>query len=214
MVSAQAQPHLANSFDPADYEIRAKQSLRFGCFEMERILQEIVIPEFESIGSALLEAGQEVEMVILDTKSPIDEEQLIFSTGLKIGHTGSAIVFTADPEFYNFNLQIQSPKGELHEEAFRYHELIPQKIQRRAKLFLQEFYPQAQYIPPQEICPSLFQNFIPPFRLQIQTPDTKAKVLAVAENIEDAIYMASTLCQTVNVEDSLVVLDAANRELA
>ncbi len=214
MVSAQAHPHLAAYFDPDDQEIRAKQSLRVGCFEMERIIQEIVVPEFEAIGNALMKIGEEVELVLLDTQSPVDEEHLIFSAGLKVGHTGSAIVFTADPEFYNFSLQIQSPNGKLHEEEFRYHELIPQKIHHRMERFLKTHYPQAQYTPPKETCPLVFQNFTPPFRLQIRTPDNKKHILAIAESFEDAIYMASTLCQTVNVEDSLIVLDASDRELA
>lgn len=181
---------------------------------MERILQKIILPELKTVGKTLIKSGKTAEIVLLDTQSPLDGECIVFSVGLKIGSSESAIVFTADPELLSFSLQIQLPDGTIEEKEFRYHELIPQTIRRIMGHFLETHYPRAKYSQPEDTCRLVTQSFTPPFRLQIKTPDNIEHVLAVAETFDDAMYMASTLCQTVNVEDSLMLLDAKNEEVA
>ncbi len=226
MVSAQIHPQSASHPQSAakptpetisesfEYSIRSRQSLFVGCLEMERILQKIILPELKTVGKTLIKSGKTAEIVLLDTQSPLDGECIVFSVGLKIGSSESAIVFTADPELLSFSLQIQLPDGTIEEKEFRYHELIPQTIRRIMGHFLETHYPRAKYSQPEDTCRLVTQSFTPPFRLQIKTPDNIEHVLAVAETFDDAMYMASTLCQTVNVEDSLMLLDAKNEEVA
>jgi len=118
---------------------RYRQSLRIGYVEMERLIDDVIIPELNRLGQILMKYNHDAEVVLFDTESEIDDKIHICGVGLRFSKDGmdNAIVFTADPHSFQFSLQASNYAGESEDIIVDYHELTPVWFHNQMKKFME-----------------------------------------------------------------------------
>jgi len=221
MSTAEKTPKFADLYlRPSEKEVkdqraRYRQAVRIGFVEMERITEEVVIPEFEKVGPILMDAGYDVEVVVFDTESNVCDDLFVCGAGLRIsrGHMHSAIVYTGDPYRFEFTLQTHNYVGAVTEVDVVYHKLTPVWFHRNVLSFLTASYPEVDFSEFAETGDDQWLVMEGPFNVKLEDESGDYQTVAEAETIEEAMKMASMLCTTFKSEDKLVLEDRMGRKV-
>jgi len=192
-----------------DELIRARQRLRDGCIEMDRILNEIVHPELLFAAKAIKNQSLPAEIVELHTSSPLDD--LDYSIGLKFRfgdkHLPSKLEIKANPETHQFEISLRFFKGEETTHECSFYELIPEKIHSWAhSLFQREPYdiPYAPKVHKDLFDPSAFK---PPFKVKM-LENSETSEVATAPTLSEAIKLGSTFSSIFKKNATLSIIDS------
>ncbi|GAA5496968.1 hypothetical protein SAMN02745181_0076 [Rubritalea squalenifaciens DSM 18772] len=199
----------------AALDARYCQSVRIGCIEMERITEEIIIPQFEEIGAMLLKNGFDAELVIFDSESPIKSEVFLCGAGLRIhkGEATHAIVYTGDPFKFEFNLQTHNHLGETSEYDMQYHTLNPSQLYKRLLGFLEESFKDVNFASLRDLTNDSWQTYEGPFTVKLDIGNGNFTILATAESIDEASRLASLYCKSSPCEDKIILFDNTGRKV-
>ncbi len=198
-----------------DQQARYRQAVRIGFVEMERITEEVVIPEFEKVGAILMDAGYDVEVVVFDTESNVCDDLFVCGAGLRIsrGHMHSAIVYTGDPYRFEFTLQTHNYVGTVTEVDVAYHKLTPYWFHRNVLSFLTTTFPEVDFSDFAETEDDQWLVMEGPFTVKLEDEGGDYQTVAEAETIEEAMKMASMFCTAFKSEDKLVLEDRMGRRV-
>lgn len=192
---------------------RFDQAIRVGCVEMERIVEEVVVPEFEKVGEILLDAGYEVEVVIFDSESPVSGQLFQCGAGLRIsrGWMKNAIVYTGDPYRFEFSLQTHNYVGRTCEVEVAYHRMTPGFFHNHVFTFLEQTFPEVDFSSFKQVEDSEWDLLQGPFTVKLELAHDIYEVVAVADDIDEAMRLASKYCTQYRAEDRLVLEDSLGR---
>lgn len=215
MSTAEKTPEFADLYlSPNDKEVknqraRYRQAVRIGFVEMERITEEVVIPEFEKVGEILMDAGYTVEVVVFDTESNVCDDLFVCGAGLRIsrGHMDSAIVYTGDPYRFEFALQTHNYVGAITELNVAYHKLTPVWFHRNVLSFLLDSFPEVDFTDFAETEEDQWLVMEGPFTVKLEDESGDYQTVAESDTIEEAMKMASMFCSESKSEDKLVLMD-------
>lgn len=211
MVSGSEQVSLPSN----DLDARYCQSIRIGCIEMERITEEIIIPQFEEIGAILVKNGFNVEVVVFDSESPVKADVFLCGAGLRISKNGAthAIVYTGDPFKFEFNLQTHNHLGEVSEYDMEYHTLNPSQLYKRLLGFLENSFKDINFSSLRDMTRDSWQTYEGPFTVKLALENGGYTLLATAETIDDAARLASLYCKAAPCEDKIILFDNGGRKV-
>lgn len=196
-------------------EDRKRQSLHIGYVEMERIVEEVIVAEFTRIGELLMQYNYSVEVVIFDTESEIDNKLYVCGAGLSVnkGSMKNAIVYTGNPESFEFVLQTQNYANRQSEEIVAYHKLTPNWFHSRVKKFMKSSFREVDFSHIEEYFSDDWQMMEGPFSIKIKNDYGYYNEVATAETIERAFQISSYAAEEHYPEDSLIVVDKNGREV-
>lgn len=203
------------SLPHTDLDARYCQSIRIGCIEMERITEEIIIPQFEEIGQMLMKNGFIAELVIFDSESPVQKDVFLCGAGLRIHKNGAthAIVYTGDPFKFEFNLQAHNHLGETSEYDMEYHTLNPSQLYRHLMGFLENCFKEVDFSSLRDMTGDHWQTYEGPFTVRLALDNGGYTTLATAEDIDDAARLASLYCKSTPCEDKIILFDNTGRKV-
>lgn len=221
MSSAEQAPEFADLYlRPSEKEVndqreRYRQAVRIGFVEMERITEEIVIPEFEQVGAILMDSGYDVEVVVFDTESSVCSDLFVCGAGLRVsqGDKHSAMVYTGDPYRFEFTLQTHNYVGEITEQEVDYHRLNPSWFHKSVLAFLNNTFPEVDFSEFAQMDEEEWLLMEGPFTVKLEGEDGEFETVAEAETIEEAMKMASMFCTAFKSEDRLVLEDGQGRRV-
>lgn len=221
MSTAEKIPEFADLYlRPTEKEVndqreRYRQAVRIGFVEMERITEEVVVPEFEKVGEILMEAGYDVEVVVFDTESSVCDDLFVCGSGLRVsrGHMHSAIVYTGDPYRFEFTLQTHNYVGQITEIDVEYHKLTPYWFHKSVMNFLANTFPEVDFSDFAETEVDQWRVMEGPFTVKLEGEDGDFQTVAEAGTIEEAMKMASRFCTAFKSEDKLVLEDRLGRKV-
>lgn len=194
---------------------RYDQAIRIGCVEMERIVEEVVVPEFDKVGEILMEAGYEVELVIFDSESPINDQIFQCGAGLRIsrGRMKNAIVYTGDPYRFEFSLQTHNYVGRTTEREVAYHRMTPGFFHMHVVAFLNQTFPEVDFSSFKQAAQGDWEMLEGPFTVKLELADDVYEVVAEAHDIDEAMRLASECCGRYRSEDRLILEDSQGRKV-
>ncbi|MFC5050506.1 hypothetical protein ACFPK9_07765 [Rubritalea spongiae] len=221
MSSAEKVPEFADLYlRPSEKEVndqreRYRQAVRIGFVEMERIVEEVVVPEFEKVGCILIDAGYDVEVVVFDTESSVCDDLFVCGAGLRVsrGHLHSAIVYTGDPYRFEFTLQTHNYAGQINEMDVEYHKLTPDWFHRSVMHFLSQTFSEVDFSEFAQVEEDEWRLMEGPFVVKLEGENGDYETIAEAETIEEAMKMASMFCTAFKSEDKLVLEDCTGRRV-
>ena len=198
-----------------DEEERYKQAVRIGFVEMERIVEEVIVPEFEKVGQILFDAGYAIELVVFDTDSNVSEDLFVCGAGLHVRVDGvdRAIVYTGDPYRFQFTLQTLDSEGKVEEFDVDYHKLNPYWFYNSILDFLGVTFPDVDFSKYVELEEDQWHLMEGPFTVKLRPKDGDEQVIAESETIEEAMKMASRFCASFTTEEMLVLEDSQGRQI-
>lgn len=215
-----AQTHpLANDTipSPEDHNVRTRyeQAIRIGCLEMERITEEIIVPEFEKIGQFFLDKGYEAEIVDFDAESPTEPTVYLCGARLRLslGDRTHTIAFTGDPHRFQFNLQAHADQILKIEEDVDYHRLTPDWFYKHILNFMIESFRSTNFTDLNPTTGDEWDNLQGPFTIKMLTEDDEYNVIAITEDLDEATRMGSMFCSTMSTQDHIVLFDHMNRKV-
>ena len=190
-------------------ENRIKQAIQVGYVEMERIVEEVIIAEFERLGEVLMKHDHEVEIILFDTESEIDGSLHLCGSGLSIGsdENASAIVFTGDPHNFQFSLQTQSPTVENLEYTVDYHKLTPSWFHNNVKQFIKESFSEVDLSEIEGMFVDDWHIMEGPFSIKVKIDDGTYEEVADADSIERAFQICSYAAELHYNAEDLIVTD-------
>ena len=221
MSTAEKIPEFADLYlKPSEKDVKEKreryrQAVRIGFVEMERIVEEVVVPEFEKIGEILMDSGYEVEVVVFDTESTVSDDLFVCGAGLRVsrGHMHSAIVYTGDPYRFEFTLQTHNYVGQVSEMDVEYHKLTPDWFHRSVMQFLAQTFSEVDFSEFAQVEEDEWRLMEGPFTVKLEGDDSSFETIAEAATIEEAMKMASRFCRALKSEDKLVLEDCTGRRV-
>ncbi|WP_156817191.1 hypothetical protein [Rubritalea marina] len=198
-----------------DEEARYKQAVRIGFVEMERIVEEVIVPEFEKVGEILYDAGYALELVVFDTDSHVSEDLFVCGAGLHVRVAGvdRAIVYTGDPYRFEFTLQTLDCTGNVEERNVEYHKLNPYWFYKSILDFLDLTFPDVDFSKYVELEEDQWQLMEGPFTVKLKPDDGDEQVIAQSATIEEAMQMASRFCAGFTTEEMLILEDSQGRQI-
>jgi len=202
------------------YEVqmgRYRQALHIGYVEMERVVDEVIIPEFTRIGELLMEHNYEVEVIVFDTEYELDEKMFICGAGLRINKQNkkNAIVYTGDPHSFQFVLQTQNSDSHLTEEAVDYHKLTPIWFHKRVIAFMQSNCAEVDLSDIESSFSDDWEMYQGPFSVKIKNEYGYYNEISSEETIESAFRAGSIAIRgEFAKEDDLLVIDKNGREVS
>lgn len=221
MSSAEKAPEFADLYlQPSEKEVkdqreRYRQAVRIGFVEMERITEEVVIPEFEKVGAILMEGGYDVEVVVFDTESSVCGDLFVCGAGLRVSkdQMHSAMVYTGDPYRFEFTLQTHNYVGEITEREVDYHRLTPNWFHKNVLAFLNSTFSDVDFSSFAQPADEKWLLMEGPFTVKLEGEEGEFETVAEADTIEEAMKMASMFCKSFKSEDKLVLEDGQGRRV-
>lgn len=194
---------------------RYRQALHIGYVEMERIVEDVIVPQFNRIGELLMERKYEVEVIIFDTESELNDKLYVCGAGLRIskGFMNNAIVYTADPHSFQFILQTQNYASRTSEEIVDYHQLTPKWFHNRVKNFMESNCRGIDFSHIEESFQDDWEMFEGPFSVKIKNQYGYYNEIDTADTIEMAFRVGSIAVKGNCSEDDLLVVDKNGREV-
>jgi len=194
---------------------RYRQSLRIGYVEMERLIDDVIIPELNRLGQILMKYNHDAEVVLFDTESEIDDKIHICGVGLRFSKDGmdNAIVFTADPHSFQFSLQASNYAGESEDIIVDYHELTPVWFHNQMKKFMESCCQMADFSPIYDSFKTNWNAYEAPFSVKMKNKDGTYNDIVTTETIEEAFRIGSTAIKGAFCEDDLLVVDKHGTEV-
>lgn len=189
--------------------ILEKQKIQLGCDEMQRITDDIIVPSFLKAAKAIKKIEHQIEVVLMDCESPIDQKLYNVGARCSIGES-SKFMLIADPSAFDFTFtRINADESE-DETILHFHEVIPQTIEGIIQSFLKVNLPEVAFTA--SSAPGENQTFTPPFRVQY---DDKGSISDVAstDTVAEAIKMGATFAQMFKKEDAITIIDAKDNIL-
>ena len=185
-----------------------RQRLRDGCLDMDRITRDILSPEILSAATLMKSNGTPLEVIELETESPLDQEIYLLGMRLRFGNKElpTKVSFEADPETHIFHLYTRVHEEEA-EELIAFHELIPSHIHEILTRVFREVLPDLNYQP--KVIPDIFStdSFKAPYRVLMEEEGETANI-ATTETLKEAIKMGSTFSSIYKKNDTLRIVDA------
>lgn len=201
----------------SDHDTRARyeQAIRIGCLEMERITEEIIIPQFEQIGNLLVENGYDAEIIVFDSESPTENTVYLCGSGLRISHGEDtyALVFTGDPYRFQFNLQAHALEEGKVDAQVDYHRLTPSWVFQNIQSYLTENFPQIDLTNLESSKGDDWQALQGPFTIKMQVDEDNYNIIAITEDLDEATRMGSMFCSTFHTQDKVVLFDHLDRKV-
>ena len=192
-----------------DERIWEKQNFMLGCFEMERITDDILVPIFQRFGKSLNTKGIAIDIVLMDCESPIDGE--LYNVGVRLSFTHKEkdyeLSMVADPSDFSFTLQLEGVDDEPLTAEYQFHEAIPRLIESEIKKQTEKHFPFLDYSTPQETSDQNFENFEPPFRVQYDDHGNVSDV-ATTQTLAEAAKMGGTFAKMFKTEEAITIIDA------
>lgn len=186
-----------------------RQNFMLGCFEMERITDDVLVPTFLRLANAMKGGKLPVDIILMDCESPLDGE--LYNVGVRLSFTYEEkeyeVSMVADPSDLTFTLQFDQGSNEALSHTFQYHETIPRTIEAELKKHLTQNHSAIAYELDMEESDQAFEKFTPPFRVQYNDHGTISDV-ATTQTIEEAAHMGSTFAKMFKKEEAIVVIDA------
>lgn len=221
MSTAEKAPEFADLYlTPSEKEVRVqreryRQAVRIGYVEMERITEDVVIPEFEKVGEILMDNGYDVEVVVFDTQSPVCEGLFVCGAGLRVSREDvhSAIVYTGDPYRFAFTLQTNNYVGEIVELEVEYHKLTPVFFHKSVLAFLNSTFEDVDFSSFAQPSDDVWLLMEGPFTVKLEGENGDFDTVAEAATIEEAMKVASLFCTTFKAEDKLILEDSRGRRV-
>lgn len=203
----------AQEAQDADLHARFRQAVRIGYVEMERIVEEVIVPEFEKVGSILIDEGYEVEVIVFDSDSPVNDKLFVCGAGLRVsrGNMHNAAVYTGDPYRFEFALQTHNYVGKTVESFVDYHRLTPVWFHKNVMSFLETTFPEVDFGEFKQVAEDQWDVLEGPFVVKLEGEDGEFTQIAESPDIEEAMKMASMFCSAFNTEDKLVLEDSKGR---
>ena len=194
---------------------RKRQSLHIGYVEMERIVEEVIVAEFNRIGKLLMTYDYEVEVVLFDTESELDGKLYVCGAGLSVnkGSMKNAIVYTGDPHRFKFVLQTQNFASKTSEESVEYHRLTPNWFHSKVKDFLSSSFREVDFSDIEDSFTDDWQMMEGPFSIKIKNNYGYYNEVASAETIERAFEISSYVAEEHYSEENLIVTDKNGLEV-
>ncbi|MGJ8657104.1 MAG: hypothetical protein ACSHX6_11695 [Akkermansiaceae bacterium] len=196
-------------------EALIRQAINIGNVEMERIVEEVIVSEFTRIGELLMEYGYKVEVVVFDTESELDGKLYVCGAGLSVnrGYMKNAIVYTGDPNTFQFVLQTQNFANRTSEEMVEYHRLTPNWFHSRVKKFLASSFREVDISHIERYFTDDWDLLEGPFSIKIKNDYGYYNEVASAETIERAFQISSYAAEEHYAEEDLIVTDRHGREV-
>jgi len=226
--STTPQPNTFNSGSITDYKAEVdekrkakernkavldRQKLRDGCLEMDRITRDILSPEILSAATLVRALNIPLEVIELETESPLDQQIYLLGMRLRFGDKTlpTKIAFEANPETHIFHLYLRVPEKEEVEELIPFHKVIPQLVHKTLKQIFDTTLPSLPYQP--KLIEDKFSamSFKAPFRIQMQEHG-KTSEIASTDTLEEAVKMGSTF-SSIYKNDTLCIIDAKDQTI-
>lgn len=184
----------ANALKAENKLILDNMKLDYGCEHMDRIVEDLILPEYVDLVYLLNDNDVIAEIVTLDTEHP-HQEDVLCNIGIKFrcgdNISPCKIEFMADPNEYVFNLVIRNPAGEVSYETWPFFATIPLKIRKHLQDFITNFFPEIPYEPEINDFNQYDQNLEGPFKIEMEE-DGKKSALATVDTLEEAIKMGGS----------------------
>lgn len=204
-----AEVDAAKAAKEVDAQIWERQNFILGCDEMERITDDIIVPVFSKLAQAIKGSGYDMDIILMDCESPLDEQ--LYNVGVRLSFNYSEsdieISIVADPSDFSFNLSIAGASDEELNTEFKFHEVVPTIIQKELSQQFSKLFPKVDYSPSSSRSDSAFEKFEPPFRVQYDDNGNVSDV-ATTKTLLEAANMGSTFAKMFKKEDAITVLDA------
>ncbi len=186
-----------------------RQKLRDGCLDMDRITRDILSPEILSAATLVKSNNTPLEVIELETESPLDQEIYLLGMRLRFGNKElpTKVAFEGDPETHIFHLFTRIHEEDEQEELIPFHELIPSRIHEVLTRVFKEVLPKLNYRP--KVIPDIFStdSFKAPYRVLMEEEGETANI-ATTETLKEAIKMGSTFSSIYKKNDTLRIVDA------
>lgn len=188
--------------------------LRIGYSEMERIVEETIVPEFTKVGEILMGHGYDAEIIVFDSKTELDDRLYVCAAGLNATKNDrrSAAVFNADPFQYLFNVQWKIPDSEILEDTIDYHKLTPKWFHNKLQHFFQSAFPEIDF---GELTTSeSWDIHQPPFLIKHRNAFGDFVQIAEATTLNQALRLSSIKVEKNNYKDAdIIVTDKHGKEV-
>lgn len=195
-------------------QIWETQNFLMGCLEMERITDEIVVPYFQMLARPFRAQYQEIELILMDCESPLDQQ--IYNLGVRLSFDLDgkfiALSIVADPSSSTFSFNIEGMTEEPVSQEFKFYEVIPRYLNRFATVEIAKLFPEIEYIPEIKADDVDFESYRPPYRVQYDDHGNISDV-ATTQTIPEAASMGSTFAKMFNNEKGITILDSADNIL-
>lgn len=186
-----------------------RQNFMLGCYEMERITDDILVPVFLKVAKSIKAANIPMDIILMDCESPLDGE--LYNVGVRLSYTHEEkeceISMVADPSDFTFTLQFEGSTEEPLSKELQYHEAIPRLIEAELKNFITEHLSGVSYAPELEKSDQAFEKFVAPFRVQYDDHGSVSDV-ATTQTLEEAARMGGTFAKMFKKEDAITIIDA------
>ena len=192
-----------------------RQCIHIGYVEMERIVEEIIIPEINRLAELMMKYSYDVEVVLFDTESEIDGKVYFCGARLRInkGMMKNAIVYTGDPHSLQFTLQTQNFASKTFEDTVDYHKLTPSWFHRSVKQFMKSSFREVDLSDIQKKFTDDCEVMEGPFSIKFKNDYGYYSEVATAETIERAFHIGSYAAEVHYSENDLIVVDKNGREV-
>lgn len=196
-------------------EARLRQAMHIGYIEMERIVEEVIVTEFNRIGELLMENDYKVELVLYDTMSDIDDKLYVCGAKLSIkrGYMRNSITYTGNPQYFQFVLQTRNFASRTTQETVEYHRLTPQWFHSRVKHFLKNTFREVDLTHLDDLFTDKWDNMEGPFSIKIKNDYGYYNEIAKAESLERAFHISSYAAEAHYAEEDLIVMDRNGTEV-
>jgi hypothetical protein len=192
-----------------DEGIWERQNFTIGCYEMERITDDILVPVFLRLANAIKGSGLPVDIILMDCESPLDGE--LYNVGVRLTFTHNEqeceMSMVADPSDFTFTLQSAGLGPDPLSVELQYHETIPRMIESELKKYLSEYLPSVTYTIDVEESDQAFEKFIAPFRVQYNDHGNISDV-ATTQTLQEAARMGGTFAKMFKKEEAISIIDA------
>lgn len=194
----------------ADALIVERQNFTLGCYEMERITDDIIVPVFQKLFSSVQKVDPDADLILMDCESPLDDQLYNVGVRLSFTHESAAldISIVADPSDFSFTLSIDGVQEEMITAEFKYHEVVPLTLQQFLKAQIDKHFPAIEYAPIQDANDATFASYSGPFRIQYDDAG-KVSDVATTKTLIEAANMGSTFAKMFRNEKAVTILDAS-----
>lgn len=187
--------------------ILEKQKIQLGCDEMQRITDDIIVPTLLEAAKSVKAADKEVEVILLDCESPLDQK--LYNLGAKCivgpSDASSQFALVADPSTFDFAISQTAADGTITESALQFHEVTPFAIEKKIAAFIATELSDDIFKPSSD--PTAGNDLTPPFRVQYDDNGNISDV-AVTDTVEEALKMGATFAQMFKKEEAITILDS------
>lgn len=190
-------------------QIWERQNFLFGCVEMERITDDIIVPVFQKLTGSFRKVLADADIILMDCESPLDEQ--LYNVGVRLSFTHEEaeieISIVADPSDSTFLLSTDGITSEPITHEFKFYEITPRMLDKIFAAQIAEHFPEVPFTPITNSNDQEFEAYTAPFRVQYDDNGTVSDV-ATTKTLLEAANMGSTFAKMFRNEHAITVLDS------